>query len=210
MDPENLSLTGLSLKPKPRKSSAMTRWKCSVRGPQICMERGDKRGSYWCTWGCFRLIYGVVPCSSRSWRWGSRAAEWLHLSSPKHHKSLRGAGGVFEINRTEHRYLHAFSHGADLCRRPSCPWRGRRPRRCATSAGQVRAEGEGCAGTRPPAGCRLNPHESTTLSSWAQRWGSLIPAPERQSLTLNPTLKANLFAAAHRQVCEITELNTFQ
>jgi len=66
-------------------------------------------------------------------------------------------------------------------RRSRCLWSGTAPRRCATSAGTATAEGEGCEGRRPPAGCRSSPREPTTLSSWAQRWGSLIPASGRRS-----------------------------
>lgn len=56
----------------------------------------------------------------------------------------------------------------DLGRRCPSPWSGTPCRRRATSAGQVRAAGEGCAGRRPPGGRRSARHGPTTLSSWAQ------------------------------------------
>lgn len=55
-----------------------------------------------------------------------------------------------------------------LGRRCPSPWSGTLCRRRATSAGQVTAAGEGCAGKRPPGGRRSGRHGPTTLSSWGQ------------------------------------------
>lgn len=94
-------LTGLSLKPKPRKSSAMTRWKRWVSGSQICVGKKTclQTGSHKSWSPKNTLHFSVVrwsatermqwvPCSSRSWRWGSRGAEWRHQSFPKHRRNL--------------------------------------------------------------------------------------------------------------------------
>lgn len=149
-----------------------------------------------------------VPYSSRSWRWESRGAEWWHLSCLEHRKSLvwEKENKSTKLKELGHIYnnlwckkaetlLHGFLQSvyvmycnssnlnlhSHLCRRLHSLWSWTPAQRCATSGGLVRAAGAGCAGRRLPEGCRSDPRESTTLSSWGQRWGSRIHASGRWS-----------------------------